>query len=45
MDELLAHPRAPNAEDFIRRAHDNAREAQNLLAVVGNHDTRVITLE
>jgi len=45
MDELLAHPRAPNAENFIRGANDNAREAQNPLAVAGNHDTRAITLE
>ncbi len=45
MDELIAHPRAPNAENFIRRTHDNARETQNLLTVVGNHDTRAIPLE
>jgi hypothetical protein len=45
MVELLAHPRAPNAENFIRRTNDNARETQNFLAVVGKHDTRAITLE
>jgi hypothetical protein len=32
-------------ENFIGRTDDNARETQNFLAVVGNHDTRAIPLE
>jgi hypothetical protein len=45
MGELIAHPRAPDAENLIRRGDDNARETENLLAVVSNHDTRAAPLE
>jgi hypothetical protein len=41
----LAHPCAPDAENVIRRTHDNARKTQHPLAVAGNRDTRAITLE
>ena len=45
MHELLAHPNVPDTDNFIRRTDDNARKTQNFLAVVGNHDTRAISLE
>jgi hypothetical protein len=45
MGEPVAHPRAPDAENLIRRTHGDPRETQNFLTVVGKRDTRAISLE